>query len=97
MDIVCHARKELTFRQLFVVIITCIQKRKVRDVTNIFRPYVYGKISDRSVPVWECGKCESHCPQHLAIRQKLKEADGKLLPFYYKIGLKVVKKLGLFW
>lgn len=45
----------------------------------------------------ECGKCESHCPQHLAIRQKLKEADGKLLPFYYKIGLKVVKKLGLFW
>ena len=44
-----------------------------------------------------CGKCESHCPQHLAIRQKLKEADGKLLPFYYKIGLKVVKKLGLFW
>lgn len=45
----------------------------------------------------ECGKCESHCPQHLAIRSKLKEADKELLPFYYRIGLKVVRKLRLFW
>ena len=44
-----------------------------------------------------CGKCESHCPQHLNIREKLQEADSVLLPFYYKIGLKILGKLHLFW
>ncbi|MDO4473995.1 MAG: aldo/keto reductase [Eubacteriales bacterium] len=44
-----------------------------------------------------CGKCERHCPQHLNIREKLQEADGVLLPFYYKIGLKILGKLHLFW
>ena len=29
-----------------------------------------------------CGKCEKHCPQGLPIRQKLKEADKDLRPFY---------------
>lgn len=45
----------------------------------------------------KCGKCESHCPQHLEIREKLKEADSVLLPLYYKIALKVLGKLRLFW
>ena len=33
----------------------------------------------------ECGKCESHCPQHIKIRQELKNAERELLPWYYKI------------
>ena len=41
-----------------------------------------------------CGKCEKICPQSLEIRNKLKEADKELLPFYYKIGLRIIKKLG---
>ena len=27
-----------------------------------------------------CGKCEQHCPQHINIREKLKEADHELRP-----------------
>jgi len=39
-----------------------------------------------------CGRCEAHCPQHLPIREKLKEADRELRPLPYKIGLAVARK-----
>ena len=41
----------------------------------------------------ECGKCESHCPQHLAIREKLKEADSALRPLPFKLGIGVARKI----
>lgn len=40
-----------------------------------------------------CGKCEQHCPQHIAIREKLKEADKNLRPVPYKIGMAVARKI----
>lgn len=40
-----------------------------------------------------CGKCEKHCPQHLRIREKLKEADHALRPLPYKIGINVARKI----
>ena len=40
-----------------------------------------------------CGKCEKHCPQHISIREKLKEADRDLRPFPYKIGIGVARKI----
>ena len=40
-----------------------------------------------------CGKCEQHCPQHINIRQKLKEADRELRPMPYKIGINLMRKI----
>ena len=40
-----------------------------------------------------CGKCESHCPQKLEIRELLKTADRELRPAPYKLGLKIARKL----
>ena len=39
----------------------------------------------------QCGKCETHCPQHLPIRQKLQEVKRELEGPVYKIGSKAIK------
>ena len=38
-----------------------------------------------------CGKCEQHCPQGIAIRKMLKEADRQLRPLPYKIAIAVTR------
>ena len=38
-----------------------------------------------------CGKCEKHCPQHLPIRQHLKDAGKELQPWYVKFAIKCVR------
>jgi len=41
----------------------------------------------------ECGKCESHCPQHISIRKELKKAKRELENPIYKIGAFIIKIL----
>ncbi len=39
----------------------------------------------------KCGKCESHCPQSIPIREKLVEADRALRPLPYKLAINVAR------
>ncbi len=43
----------------------------------------------------QCGKCEQHCPQHLQIREELKNADKALRPLPFKVGINVARKFML--
>ena len=43
-----------------------------------------------------CGKCESHCPQHIPIRQELKNAQKELEIPIYRIARKFVQWLKLY-
>ena len=40
----------------------------------------------------ECGKCEAHCPQSIAIRAELKKARKALCPWYYRAAIPVARR-----
>jgi predicted aldo/keto reductase-like oxidoreductase len=41
----------------------------------------------------DCGKCASHCPQHIEIAKKLREAKGAMEPFWFGAALWVFRKV----
>jgi len=43
-----------------------------------------------------CGKCEQHCPQHIAIRDNLKEAAKELEGPLYRFARKVIEWMKTF-
>ena len=44
----------------------------------------------------ECGKCERHCPQHIEIRQELKNARKVLETPVYKVAKTGVRVLHIY-
>jgi predicted aldo/keto reductase-like oxidoreductase len=40
----------------------------------------------------ECGKCESHCPQHLPIRKTLKQVARRMEPLPIRLGFSIVRR-----
>ncbi|MBR6556632.1 MAG: 4Fe-4S dicluster domain-containing protein, partial [Clostridia bacterium] len=43
-----------------------------------------------------CGKCEKHCPQHIAIRDKLEEAQKELEGPLYRVYRKLLGRFAKF-
>lgn len=41
----------------------------------------------------DCGKCESHCPQHIPIRKELKTVTKEMEGIFYKPVVSIGRKI----
>ena len=64
---------------------------KVSALADFVRTVGLRKESAFATQCIGCGKCENHCPQHIPIREKLKEADKKLRPWPIKVAMSVIR------
>ena len=69
---------------------------KLRALVEYAMCTAFRKTSTAASNCVGCGKCEGHCPQHLHIRQHLKQAEKELEIPIYRLARKVVEKLKLF-
>ena len=55
---------------------------------------VVGLRKDPALPTQcvACGRCESHCPQHIHIIDELKNARKALLPLHYRVAIEVGRR-----
>ena len=69
---------------------------RIAALMDYFMCTAMRKASSAASNCIQCGKCEKHCPQHIEIRQELKNARKQLEGPIYKTGRKVVELLKLY-
>lgn len=69
---------------------------KFKALTDYFKCTTLRKNSTSASNCINCGKCETHCPQHIEIRKHLKDAQKELEGPLYKIGRKIASLITKF-
>ena len=69
----------------------CAYDGKIRGLTDYLMCTVLRKDITSASNCVECGRCEAHCPQHIPIRQELKNARKELEGPIYQVARKVIR------
>lgn len=68
----------------------CYTERKISGIIEYVMCTELRKEKTSASNCIECGMCESHCPQHIKIREELKNARKELEGPIYKMGKKIL-------
>lgn len=69
---------------------------KIMGIRDYFMVTAFKKTRTDASKCIECGKCESHCPQGIKIREELKKANKVLRPWYVRVAASVMRVIK-FW
>ena len=69
---------------------------KIMGIRDYFMVTAFKKTRTDASQCIECGKCESHCPQGIKIREELKNANKVLRPWYVRAAASVMRVIK-FW
>ena len=74
----------------------CFTENKAAGRNDYLMTTAYRKNPTSASQCVKCGACETHCPQHIKIRDMLEEAKGTLETPGYKLFRAGIKVLGLY-